>query len=78
MPQREAVIQTLERLGGIATFGTLYHSTTSNAISYVYDRNTYYTITKSGNNVTIKGSSSSYLVGGYSSTYTADLHCLAI
>lgn len=25
MTQREAVIQTLERLGGIATLGTLYH-----------------------------------------------------
>lgn len=24
MPQRKAVIQTLERLGGIATLGTLY------------------------------------------------------
>lgn len=63
---------------GTNTFGTLYHSTSSNTVSYLYDRNTNYAITKSGNNVTIAGSSSSYFVGGYSSSYPAELHCLAI
>lgn len=60
------------------TFGALYHSSTSSSYSLLYDRNSYYSITKSGKNVTISGSSSSYFIGGYSSTYTATLYCIAI
>lgn len=63
---------------GTNTFGALYHSSSSNTVSYLYDRGANYTITKNGNSATISGSSSSYMVGGYSSTYTAELHCLAI
>lgn len=59
-------------------FGALYHSSSSSTYSLLYNRNTYYSITKSGTSCTISGSSASYLVGGYSSSYPANLHCIAI